>query len=175
MHNQSFKMKQEKIDEQIRTKLFSSDTNVVVSAIETIERKGNKLYLPMIFDLLNSFPEPEIETEIKNLLGTVKDKEVINSFMRAIENEKYKPIRKTILTACWQNGLDFSTFLPVFVDLIIKEEWEVAFEAFTVVDNLEFLPNNEIIKIAVDKINVALPVATEQNKYFLSEILVKLK
>lgn len=175
MQNQSFKMKQEKIDEQIRTKLFSSDTNVVVSAIETIERKGNKLYLPMIFDLLNSFPEPEIETEIKNLLGTVKDKEVINSFMRAIEDEKYKPIRKTILTACWQNGLDFSTFLPVFVDLIIKEEWEVAFEAFTVVDNLEFLPNNEIIKIAVDKINVALPVATEQNKYFLSEILVKLK
>lgn len=168
-------MKQEKIDEQIRTKLFSSDTNVVVSAIETIERKGNKLYLPMIFDLLNSFPEPEIETEIKNLLGTVKDKEVINSFMRAIENEKYKPIRKTILTACWQNSLDFSTFLPVFVDLIINEEWEVAFEAFTVVDNLEFLPNNEIIKIAVDKINVALPVATEQNKYFLSEILVKLK
>lgn len=175
MQNQSFKMKQEKIDEQIRTKLFSSDTNVVVSAIETIERKGNKLYLPMIFDLLNSFPEPEIETEIKNLLGTVKDKEVINSFMRAIEDDKYKPIRKTILTACWQNGLDFSTFLPVFVDLIIKEEWEVAFEAFTVVDNLEFLPNNEIIKIAVDKINVALPVATEQNKYFLSEILVKLK
>ena len=175
MQNQSFKMKQEKIDEQIRTKLFSSDTNMVVSAIETIERKGNKLYLPMIFDLLNSFPEPEIETEIKNLLGTVKDKEVINSFMRAIEDDKYKPIRKTILTACWQNGLDFSTFLPVFVDLIIKEEWEVAFEAFTVVDNLEFLPNNEIIKIAVDKINVALPVATEQNKYFLSEILVKLK
>ena len=105
MQNQSFKMKQEKIDEQIRTKLFSSDTNAVVSAIETIERKGNKLYLPMIFDLLNSFPEPEIETEIKNLLGTVKDKEVINSFMRAIEDEKYKPIRKTILTACQQRSI----------------------------------------------------------------------
>lgn len=175
MQNQLKEMKQEKIDEQIRTKLFSSDTSVVISAIETIERKGNKLYLPMIFDLLNSFPEPEIEAEIKNLLGTVKDKEVINSFMRAIEDDKYKPIRKSILTACWQNGLDFSTFLPVFVDLIINEEWETAFEAFTVIDNFEFLPGNEIIKIAIEKINNAIPAASEQNKYFLNEILVKLK
>lgn len=168
-------MKQEKIDEQIKKNLFSANVNVVVSAIESIEKKGNKLYLPMIFDLLNSFPEPEIETEIKNLLGTVKDKEVINSFMRAIEDDRYKQIRKSILTACWQNGLDFSTFLPVFVDLIINEDWEIAFEAFTVIDNLEFLPNAEIIKISVDKINHALPNANDQNKYFLNEILVKLQ
>lgn len=168
-------MKQEKIDEQIKKNLFSANTSVVVSAIETIERKGNKLYLPLVFDLLNSFPETEVETEIKNLLGTVKDKEVVNSFMRAIEDDKYKAIRKSILTACWQNGLDFSTFLPVFIDVIINEEWETAFEAFTVIDNFEFLPGAEIIKISVDKINLALPNLQEQKRYFLNEILVKLK
>jgi hypothetical protein len=124
---------------------------------------------------LNSFPEPEIETEIKNLLCTIKDKEAVNSFLRAIEDDKYKPIRKSILTACWQNGLDFSTFLPVFIDLIISEDWEIAFEAFTVIDNLEFLPSSEIVKISVSKINIALPAANEQNRYFLNEILVKLK
>lgn len=127
-----------------------------------------------LFDLLNSSPEPEIETEIKNLLGSVKDKESVNSFMRAIENDKYKSIRKEILTACWQNGLDFSAFLPVFIDFIIREDWEIAFEAFTVIDNLEYLPGAEIIIISIAKINEALPTATNQNKYFLNEILVKL-
>ncbi len=175
MQNQISKMKQEKIDEQIKKNLFSTNASDVILAIETIERKGNKLYLPMLFDLLNSFPEPEIETEIKNLLCTIKDKESVNSYVRAIEDDKYKPIRKLILTACWQNGLDFSTFLPVFIDLIINEDWEIAFEAFTVIDNLEFLPNAEIIKISVDKINHALPNVNEQNRYFLNEILVKLK
>ena len=63
---------------------------------------------------------------------------------------------KRLLTACWQNGLDFSTFLPVFIDLIIHEDWEIAFEAFTVIDNLEFLPSHEIIKISVGKINECL-------------------
>lgn len=94
--------------------------------------------------------------------------------MRAIENDKYKSIRKEILTACWQNGLDFSAFLPVFIDFIIREDWEIAFEAFTVIDNLEYLPGAEIIIISIAKINEALPTATNQNKYFLNEILVKL-
>jgi len=168
-------MKQEKIDEQIKKNLFSAKTDVVLSAIEAVKNKGNKLYIPILFDLLNSAPEPEIETEVKNLLGTVKDKETINGFMRAIEEEKYKPIRKSILTACWQNGLDFSTFLPVFIDLVINEDWEIAFEAFTVIDNLEYLPNDEIIKKSVVKINNALPATTDQQNYFLNEILIKLR
>jgi hypothetical protein len=168
-------MKQEKIDEQIKKNLFSANTNVVISAIEAIQNKGNKLYIPILFDLLNSSPEPEIETEIKDLLGRVKDKETINSFMRAIEDDRYKPIRKSILTACWQNGLDFSTFLPVFINLVINEDWEIAFEAFTVIDNLEYLPSEEIIKNSVIKINNALARANEQQSYFLNEILVKLK
>jgi len=165
----------QKIDEQIKRNLFSAKTDVVISALESIQKKGNKLYLPILFDLLNSSPEPEIETEIKHLLETVKDKESVNSFLRAIEDDKYKPIRKDLLTACWQNGLDFSTFVPVFIDLIIREDWEIAFEAFTVIDNLEFLPNQEIIKIAVGKIKEALPFANDQKTYFLSEILAKLK
>jgi hypothetical protein len=129
----------------------------------------------MLFDLLNSSPEIEIETEIKNLLGTIKDKNTVNSFMRAIEDDKYKGIRKTILTACWQNGLDFSTFLPVFIDLVIHEDWETAFEAFTVIDNFEFLPGVEIINFSITKINQAMPNVSDQQKYFLNEILVKLK
>ncbi len=168
-------MNTEKLDEQIKKNLFSANTEVVISAIEKVKEKGNKLYIPLLFDLLNSSPEPEIETEIKNLLGTVKDKSTVNSFMRAIEDDKYRKIRKTILTACWQNGLDFSTFLPVFIDLVIHEDWETAFEAFTVIDNFEFLPGAEIINISIAKINEAIPSVTDQNKYFLNEILVKLK
>lgn len=164
-----------KIDEQIKKNLFSTNTDVVIDAIEAIKKKGNKFYIPILFDLLNSSPEDEIETAIKSLLGTVKDKESINGFMRAIEDDKYKSIRKSILIACWQNGLDFSTFLPVFVDLIIKEDWEVAFEAFTVIDNLEFLPGEEIINNSVSRIMDALPAANDQKRYFLNEILIKLK
>ncbi len=163
------------INEKIKLALFSADSEVVKMAIEKIGNDGNRLYLPLLFDLLNSAPEPEIETEIMKLLGSVKDKESVNSFMRAIEDEKYLRIRKLLISACWQNGLDFSNFLPVFVDLIITGDWEVTFEAFTLIDNLEYLPGAEIINVSKQRIETALPLSSRQIKYFLTEILVKLE
>lgn len=162
------------INPKIEQGLFSKNTEEVVSAINSIKEVGNKMYIPLLFDLLNLKPEHEIEVEITRLLGTVKDKDSVNTFMRAIENNKYKSIRKNILTACWQNGLDFSTFLPVFIDLIVTEEWEIAFEAFTIIDNLEMLPGDAIIQTSIEKINLAMASANEQKEYFLREVLAKL-
>ncbi len=167
-------MKEDKINQQIKQDLFSSRTEVVIEALKKVKQKGNRLYIPLLFDLLVATSEPEVENEINNILGSVKDKQTINSFMRGIEDDKYKGIRKTILTACWQNGLDFSTFLPVFIDLVIDEEWEIAFEAFTVIDSLDMLPGDPIMSLSIEKINKALETATEQKRYFLNEILIKL-
>ncbi len=163
-----------KIDENIKINLFAPKTEVIVEALKQIKTAGNRLYLPLMFDLLLSEPEEEIKKEIQNILGTIKDKQTVNSFVRGIENEKYKPIRKNILTACWQNGLDFSTFLPVFIDQIIVEDWEIAFEAFTVADNLEVLPGEPVLSISKEKIKKALDSVTDQKQYFLNEILMKL-
>jgi len=167
-------MEKQKIDQRIQKNLFSPNTEVVISAINEIKERGNRLYIPLLLELLNTMPENEVEKEICNVLGSVKEKDSVNSFIRAIEDEKFNKIRKLIITACWQNGLDFSTFLPVFIDQVISEEWETAFEAFTVIDNLEYLPSDAIIRVSVEKINQALGNANEQKKYFLKEILVKL-
>lgn len=163
------------INKKLGQDLFSANPETVISAINRIKEVGNKFYIPLFFDLLNTRPEPEIEREIMALLSTVKEKDTVNTFMRAVEDEKYKPIRKSILTACWQNGLDFSTLLPVFINLIISEPWEVAFEAFTIVDNLEHFPGEAIINTSIQKIEAALPAADGQKQYFLNEILLKLK
>jgi hypothetical protein len=167
-------MTKEKIDPKIKENLFSTQTGVVISAINSIKEKGNKLYIPMLFDLLNSNPEKEITDEINKLLSTVKDKETAESFIDAVEDEKYKSIRKQILTTCWQNGLDFSNYLPVFVDLIINDDWENAFEAFTIIDNLELLPEQKTVDKAMIKIEAAMESVNEQKAYFLNEILTKL-
>lgn len=174
MRIQKVSMKEDKINQQIKQNLFSSKTEVVIEALNQVKSNGNRLYIPILFDLLVSNPEQEIEQEITNILGTIKDKQSVNSFMRGIEDEKYKLIRKKILITCWQNGLDFSTFLPVFIDLIINGDWEIAFEAFTVIDNLEMLPGEPLLGKSIEKINKALETAIDQKQYFLNEVLNKL-
>jgi len=164
-------MKQQKIDAATRDKLFSANTEIVLATIELLRDKGNKEYLPMLFDILVSAPETEVKNAILKLLGTVKDKETIPVFIDVLQNEKYKSIRKEIATTCWQNGLDFSMYMDAFVDLVITESWEVAFEAFTVIENLEHFPPEEELKAIQLKIAGALRTADERKQYFLEEIL----
>ena len=167
-------MTMEKTNKKIKDELFSTNTETVISAIGKVSQKGNRHYLPILFDLLNSKPEKEIEDEITKLLATVKDKESIPNFIKAIEDKKYQPILKSILTTCWQNGLDFSNHLPLFVDLVINENWEISFEAFTIIDNFEFMPEQQIIDKTSINISAAIKTASEQKAYFLQEILTKI-
>ena len=164
-------MKQSKINEATRNQLFSTNSEIVISAIKSLQDSGNSGYLPILFELLNAQPEAEVKSEILKLLGTVKDKETIPVFIAALQNEKFHVIRKDIATVCWQNGLDFSGYFEVFTNLVISEEWEVAFEAFTVIENLEHFPSEEQLKPIKLKIARALKSAGEQKQYFLEELL----
>lgn len=164
-------MNKPKINSALKTKLFSTENNVVISALNSLKEKGNKDYLPILFELLVAAPEAEIRNEILRLLGTIKDKNTIPVFIESLHEKKFLAIRKDILTSCWQNGLDFSSHLAVFVDLVIESEWEVTFEAFTVIENLEHFPPEEEVKAIKLKVAGALKSADEQKGYFLEEIL----
>lgn len=164
-------MKPQKIDTATRDKLFSANTEIVLATIDSLREKGNKEYLPMLFDILVSAPEAEVQNAILKLLGTVKDKETIPVFIEVLRNEKYRGIRKEITASCWQNGLDFSMYMDFFVDLVITESWEIAFEAFTVIENLEHFPPEKEYKAIQLKIAGALKTADERKQYFLEEIL----
>ncbi|WP_346857437.1 HEAT repeat domain-containing protein [uncultured Draconibacterium sp.] len=164
-------MTQNKINQDTKNKLFSADKNSVLAAINTLKEKGNKEYLPLLFELLLTQSELEVRSEILKLLGTIKDADTIPMYMDALKEERLLAIRKEILTCCWQNGLDFSNYFDDFVDLIIDGEWEIAFEAFTVIENLEHFPPEEKMKESKLRIAGALKLANEQKSYFLEELL----
>lgn len=164
-------MQKAKIDEEIQNRLFSVTEETALSAIQSIKESGNKLYLPVIFDLLATQPTQLIEKEALNLLATIKDKETVPVLVAALKDDKYKTIRKNLVAACWQNGLDFSLHMEVFIDLIIDEDWDTAFEAFTVIENFEHFPPEEQYEKLKLKMAGALRKVNEQKQYFLEEIL----
>lgn len=164
-------MKEEKIDTAIRDRLFSAKPEVVVSAIQTLKETGNITYLPVFFDLLSTKPENEIKKEILNLLASIKDKKAVPVITEALKEKKYRLIRKDLATVCWQNGLDYTMYMEVFIDLIIEEEWATAFEAFTVIENFEHFPPEELHHKLKVKMAGALRNADEQKQYLLEELL----
>ncbi len=164
-------MQKDKLDKNIEANLFSADTGTVVSTLNTLKEHGNVEYLPLLFDLLKSNPEKEVEQEITTILGGLKMSDAVPVLTDALRNPAYLPIRKKLTTACWQNGLDYKDYLPLFVELVINEDWETGFEAFTVIENMKSYPDEKIKKESANKIHEALKDADEQKKYFLHEIL----
>jgi len=168
-------MKKSKTDKIIISNLFSGSPEIATKAIMQIKEKGNKHYLPALFELLVSNAEKEVEKETLKLLGSVKEKDTVPVFVEAIHNPHFDVKKKEIITACWQNGLDFSGYLEDFVDLVIHEKWEIAFEAFTVIENFTQFPKFEKSASVVQKIKMALPDAEEGKVYFLKELLTFLE
>jgi hypothetical protein len=164
-------MAKSKTDKKITTNLFSGTPEIAIKAILQIKETGNKYYLPALFELLVSNTDTEVENEALKLLGNVKEKDTVPVFVEALHTDRFKKIRKEIITACWQNGLDFSDYLEDFVDLAINENWETAFEALTVIENFHQFPETEKSVRIVSKIKKALPGADESKMYFLNEIL----
>lgn len=159
------------INKAITQQLFSTNTKEVLSAIKQLGEKGNKEYLPILFEILTTNTDKQVSESICKLLGNIKDKETIPVFISALKEEKYQNARKSIISACWLNSLDFSEHTEDFVDLVIAEDWETAFEAFTVIENIKNFPSGEKGKDIKLKIAAAIKNNNEQKTYLLEEIL----
>jgi hypothetical protein len=152
--------------------LRSDKISTVLTALFELKDTGNITYIPILLDLLSTNPDEQVEKEITDILNNLKVQKAVPVLAEAIQDPKYNSIRRKIITACWQNGLDFKNQLPVFVDIVIQEEWETGFEAFTVIENMEEYPERELVDLAIRKIHDALPGTDGKKKYFLQEILI---
>lgn len=164
-------MQENKSELKIREELFSAHTTQVVEALNKIKGIGNVTYLPLLFEILLNKPEKEVEKEILFILNNLKAKEAVPVLTQALKNPDYLPIRKKLTCACWQNGLNFKNSLPLFIDLVIQEDWETGFEALTVIENMNEYPEQVVVDLEKEKITQALNAVSEQKKYFLQEIL----
>lgn len=151
--------------------LHSENPAMIVSAVEELREDGNPAYLPALFELLHSTRDEDVKKSITGLLAELKHREVIPLLVEAIQNKQYAGELQSIVSACWENGLDYTEYLSVFVDLVIEKEFLVAFEAYTVIANMTGKISNAIQEAQSRKIKEALR-NTDSNKNDLLQDLL---
>jgi hypothetical protein len=164
--NKSFKP-----DKEILGKIQSDDENTNLSIIEKLRINGKAGYLPYLIGLANSTNYPSVNMAVFGLLNELKNKDAIPFLVEAIGDKKNKPFLKKLVESCWENGLNYSQYLPVFTDLLIFENDEISFEAFTVIENLEYMPDDAILQKEIRKLEGHLDSVNESRKYFLNEAI----
>ena len=96
-------------------------------------------------------------------MSDVKKKDAVPYIIESIKKYNFEEKMAGIVAVCWQSRLDFSAYLPVFVELFFQNDYQTSIEAFTVIE--EALPNATVAqKIECLKI-------LEKNISRVSEIL----
>lgn len=151
--------------------LQSKDIKIVSKSISQLREEGKPDDIVLIFDLLLNQKDEDIKDILLKFLGDIKDKKAGLIFVTAIKNEKYLPIRKMLIELCWQSSIDFSSFVDVFVDILIQSDFEIAFEAFTVIENFTGKIDEDLKILQQDKLKDAIPTAAEEVKGMIHECI----
>ncbi|MCZ4695973.1 hypothetical protein DWB61_14410 [Ancylomarina euxinus] len=145
------------------------DNKLVIENIEKLRTKGNINDLPVILDYLNAPSNPEIEKALYNFIFDIKDPKAVDPIIAAIQNDKYQPIQKKLIEMCWQSSLKFAKHIGLFVDLLINGDFEIAFEALTVIENMEEALDPKSKEHEMAKLKNAISTVNEDRKAWLHE------
>ncbi len=160
-----------KADQAILNKLESQDRAIVLAAIRKLHESGNSAYLPKLIEILSQTDDEEIGKGIRKILSEIKHRDTIPILIEAIQNKDYSGVLQPLISACWENGLDYSNHLSLFIDLVIEGDFMVAFEAHTVIMNMSGKISQDIVDKESNKIKRSLLDADESKKQLLHDIL----
>jgi HEAT repeat protein len=151
--------------------LNSANQDIVLDAIDALRASGKTSDIPVLLELLLQSNNPEVKAKIAGLFANLKEKETIPMLVNAIQDQKYEKVLKQLISSCWENGMDYTPYLPVFVNLLIEKDFILAFEAYTVITNMEKAIDQRLIDVEIEKLDNAMHSTTPEKKSLMLDVI----
>ena len=116
-------------------KLQSERSEEVLEAIAEIRNHGRPEHLAPLYQTYKESPDPEIANAIGKLFDDLKDQRVVGQLVDLIRREHTAINKRMLVASCWKSGLDYSAHMIPFFEIFIKDDFETAFEAYTLIDS----------------------------------------
>ena len=149
-------------NEEILKKISSGDPEAIAEAVDTVKENG---------DLVIAQPlAPSTITIIANLLADIKDNQFKDLLIQKLEQTSEGTLKKELLRIVWESSLDYSSYLDHFLQILQEDDFTVAFEASTVIENLvpHLMPEQRT------KLTDILQIFPEDKKFLAENILEEL-
>ncbi len=161
-----------KENEIIKEKLVSPQETDVIEGIREMRSLGNSETLSEVLHLLNNKPSVELTGIIFDLLNDLKMQDSAEILVHYIKNHKNSPYLRELISACWQNGLDYSQQIGLFTELAVKNDILVTIETFSVIqENIDLVNESERYKIASSLEKRLKDISDQEKQKLLKEIL----
>ncbi len=129
MANQNFK--------QIIENLKSNDENIVTESIELLRDEGTIEAVAPLVSLWINNNSTSIKQDVVSFLCDLKHQGSVQAIMQLLNDAEYAEAHKMLLSVCWLSCLKFDEYLEYFIDIVYTAPFDVAFEAFTVIENMQ--------------------------------------
>lgn len=123
-------------DTEILKKINSGEPERAAEAVREIKENGDLAITEALLSNLENIGEPRIVTLIVNLLADIKDNKFRDILIREIKKPHSAQIKSELLRIVWESSLDYSGYLDFFLELLQQEDFAVAFEASTIIENM---------------------------------------
>lgn len=123
-------------------------------------------------DLIETLLEKDlVRTEQEDIFTRLKELNAQSILVSSIKEVKKDSQKAKLCSACWESGLDFTSHFVFFVELSCSDDFSLAMEALTVVENIEGqIPENILVK--------GLEIAqntSSQNKELIDDLINNIK
>lgn len=119
---------------ELKTVFESENESAIHDAIAYIHENGSLKTLPLLFDLLVTTTSDNTKNDIYNCLADTKDKNATTIFIEALQDNRFVNEKARLLSTMWQSNLDFSKHTGLFIQLLLRENYETALEAHTIIE-----------------------------------------
>jgi len=163
----------DKLDKLSRLKSAykSGNPELIEHALEEIKNKGDATCIAPLIEFLHQTTNKVIKENIFQLFIDLKHEDSVDQLIEELKKEKDLDILERLVASCWQNGLNYSKHLPYFVQLILDQEFQIAFEAFTVVENMYGKIEGDVEMRLIEQVEKSIPDAEVKKQYLLKGLL----
>jgi hypothetical protein len=149
--------------------LHSTNQEILINTLKFISTDGNKDIMPEVINLLQQTNSTVIKNEIIKILENLKDPYSAPKLVDAIEDEGYKEELPILVSACWKNGLNYDEYIETFVKIFIRGDFQLAFDAFTVIDNMEKIKGKDADR-CLEKLETANEDISNDKRQLFNEL-----
>jgi hypothetical protein len=159
-------------DELLR-QLDTNDPAIVLKALHKLEKVANIKDLPEIIRVMAKLTDSKLIHEFEVFLSNIRSKEAPAILAQFLADPICVNIRIELTRSCWESQLDYSPHLLLFGHLFIAGDFNLALEAFSVIENtcLERPVNNNLVREVLLFITNNLPDQPETKQRLARELI----
>ncbi len=154
----------------ILKKIHSGEPEIIAEAVKEIKENGDLTIAEALLQNLAQIQDPRLMTIVANLLADIKDTHFCELLIHSIETTTDSDIKTQLLRIVWESSLNYAAYLDVFLHILREDNFSVAFETSTVIENMV----HNLTEEQQAKLTVTLAEFPEDKKFLAENILAEL-